>query len=111
MLRIYLSLKKPAKPSPVFFLQFLFHPIFAGDGAPAVRASAVALHLIVQVVRGCPVVGQLFTGSNVPHGNKNDLALNGNVRITGMVRIQHTAFALFFAHRRDEKLIGDLDFS
>jgi len=43
--------------------------------------------------------------------DEDDLSLNGNVGIAGMVAIEHTAVSFFFAHRRNEKILRDLDFN
>ncbi|NER32624.1 MAG: hypothetical protein F6J93_00840 [Oscillatoria sp. SIO1A7] len=43
---VNLSLKEPAEPSPVLFLQFLPPPIFASNGTAAIGTSTITLYYI-----------------------------------------------------------------
>ena len=62
---INLALQKPTEPALILLLQLLLHPVLPRDDAATARTPAVALHLIMQVVCGGPVVRQLFPRCNV----------------------------------------------
>lgn len=101
---IDLSADEPAEPSLVLLLQFRLHPIFPSNGTAAVWTPTVALDDVVKVIRRCPVVRQFFARRNISHRNENDLPLNCNVGVAGMVGVKHAAFSLFFPSRCNEKL-------
>ena len=69
----------------------------------------MTLHLVRVIIGRGPIVRQLFPRRNVPHRHENDLALNGNVGFTGMIRVDHAAFTLVVVYRRDEQIFRDLD--
>src|ERR1700730_2218966 len=106
----YLALEEPAEPALVPLLQLCLHPVLARDEASAVSCSAPALHFIVHVIHRCPVVRQFLTGGDISHGDENDLALNTNIGLAGMVRIEHAALPVVPLHRRNEQVFRDLDF-
>src|SRR5215831_6980537 len=109
-LRVDLPLEKPAEPPAILLLELGLHPVLAGDDAAAAGLAARAWHLVVEVVRGGPVVCQLFAGLDVPHRHEDDLPLDRDIRITGVIGVEHRAIALVLAHGRDEEMLGDLDF-
>src|SRR4030095_11148945 len=47
---------------------------------------------------------------DVAHGYQDDLALDGEVRIAGVVGEQHAAVAVLPVYRSDDEIIGELDF-
>ena len=55
-------------------------------------------------------MGQLFARGNIAHRHESDLAADPNVRLTGMIRIQHRQLALVGIHRRDKQFVVDLNF-
>src|ERR1700674_6093568 len=85
-LGVDLSLQKPAEPAPVLLLDLRLHPVSSGHGPTTAGARAVVLDLIVPVVGGGPVVRQLLAGLDVAHRHEDDLALDRDVGIAGMVR-------------------------
>src|SRR5215813_15466305 len=99
-----LPLKEPAEPPLVLFLQLFLHPVLSGHDPAAIPAPAFAFHFIVLVIRRRPVVGEFFSRRDIPHRNENNLPLDSNVRVAGMVRIKHRAVSLRLIYRRDEKL-------
>src|SRR5262249_49347109 len=107
--RLNLPLKEPTEPALVPFLQFFLHPIFSGHDTAAVTAPAFAFHFIVQVVRRRPVMSEFFSRSDISHRNENNLPLDRNVGVAGMVGIKHGAISLLRRHWRNEKLIRYLD--
>src|SRR5215471_21851517 len=104
-----LPLKEPAEPALVSFLQLFLHPVLSGHDPSAVPAPAFAFHFIVLVIRRRPVVGEFFSRRDIPHRNENDLPLDCNVRVAGMVCINHGADSLPLLHGRNEKLFRYLD--
>ncbi len=97
--RVDLALQEPAEPAPVLRLQIAPRPVLAGDRAAAARAPAVTRHRVVAVVGRRPVVGQLLAGGDVAHGDEHDLALDRDVRIARMVRVEHRPGPLVLASR------------
>src|SRR5215510_9887579 len=104
-----LPLKEPAEPPLVLFLQFFLHPVLSGHDPAAVPAPAFASHFIVLVIRRRPVVGEFFSRRDIPHRNENNLPLDCNVRVAGVVCINHGAVSPLLLHRRNEKLFRYLD--
>src|SRR5215475_12112445 len=104
-----LPLKEPAEPPLVPFLQLLLHPILSGHDPSAVPAPAFTFQFIVLVIRRRPVVGEFFSRRDISHGNENNLPLDCNVRVAGMVCINHGAVSLLLLHRRNEKLFRYLN--
>src|SRR5712692_11680934 len=106
---VHLPLEEPAEPAAVLLLQLGLRPVLAGHGAAAPGAAAAALHLVVAVVGGGPVDRELLAGSDVPHRDQDDLALDGQVGIAAMVGVEHAAVAVVLADRGDEEILRDLD--
>src|SRR6185436_12284023 len=55
-----LPLEEPAEPAAVLLLQLGLHPVLAGHGSATVSTAAPAPHLMVAVVGGRPVDGELL---------------------------------------------------
>src|SRR5262245_18333658 len=104
-----LPLKEPAEPPLVPFLQLLLHPILSGHDPSAVPAPAFTFQFIVLVIRRRPVVSEFFSRRDIPHRNENNLPLDCNVRVAGMVCINHRAVSPLLLHRGNEKLFRYLD--
>src|SRR5262252_3866540 len=104
-----LPLKEPAEPALVLFLQLFLHPVLSGHDPSAVPAPAFAFHFIVLVIGRRPVVSEFFSRRDIPHRNENDLPLDCNVRVAGVVCINHRAVSLRLLHRSNEKLLRYLD--
>src|SRR5690606_28897303 len=106
---VYFPLKEPAKPPPVLLLQLRLHPVAPGNGAATYLAAAAAGHRVVEVVRGCPVVGQLLSRADLPHGNEHDLSGDSDVWVARVIGVQHRAVPVLGPGRGDEQVLGDLD--
>src|SRR3989441_8581416 len=90
-LGVDLPLQEPAEPALVLCLDLRFHPVSSGHGPTTAGARAVALDFIVPVVGGGPVVRQLLAGRDVAHRHEDDLPLDRDVGIAGMVGVEHGA--------------------
>src|SRR6266545_8205025 len=67
--------------SRVALLQFRPLPILASQNLPAVGRAAFAFYRIIVVIGHRPIVREFFTGADVAHGDKCDLAADTEVRI------------------------------
>src|SRR6266436_583030 len=104
-----LALEEPAEPAFVLRAQLGLRPVLAGDGSATRRTTAATRHRVVAVVRRRPVVGELLAGGDVAHGHQHDLALDRDVGLAGVVRVEHAAQALLPRPRRDHEVVRDLD--
>ena len=79
----------PGEVVTVFLLQLDVLPIMPGDDAATTLGAAPAGHwLRVLVDRGI-VERQLFARGDVPHGDENDLPLDSDVALAGVIQEHH----------------------
>src|SRR5882724_7857173 len=83
-------------------LQFRPLPIFAGKNATAIGRAAFALHFVAVVVGHAPVMGQLFSGTNIANGDEDNITAQAEVGVAGMIAVEHGTFAFLLGNRRDE---------
>jgi hypothetical protein len=54
-------------------------------------------------------VGELLARRDVAHRHEDDLPLDGDIGVAGMVGVEHGAVALLAPDRRDDEVLGELD--
>src|SRR5881296_2290113 len=73
----------------ILLLQVLAPPILTRDSPTTVGGAAVACHFVGVVVRGGPIVRQLFARRDVAQGREHDLALDPDVGVAGVIGEDH----------------------
>lgn len=109
-LLIDLPLEVPCDVAPILGLQVLAPPILACDDPPTVRRTAVAGHLISIIIRRRPIVGEFFPRLNITEREKDNLSLNADVGITGVITKEHAPVPLALGPRSDIEAISNRDF-
>ena len=56
-------------------------PVLASYNFPAIGRAAFAFDRIIVVIGHRPIVGELFAGADVAHGNERDLAAHAKIRV------------------------------
>ena len=68
-------------------------PISSGDQLAAGRAATMALHFVWLVIGHRVVNCQFLVGGDVPHRDKDNLALQSSLRRAAVVDVPHAARA------------------
>jgi hypothetical protein len=95
--------------SSILSLKIRVLPVLAGDDAPACGSATVAGHRVIVVIRGCPIVCQFLACQYIPKSDEHDLPLNADIRIAGMVAVDHSPVSLFRVERPYKKVFANLD--
>jgi len=69
----------------------------------------MAFHFIGLVIGHRVVEGQFLTRGDVPHSNEDDLALQAQIWLAGVVQVHHATLALSQRRRADKEVLGNLD--
>jgi hypothetical protein len=107
---IDLPLEVPCDVATILCLKVFALPILARDDPTTVLRTAVAWHLIGVVIRRRPIVGEFFTRLDITEGEKDNLSLNANVWVTGVITKEHAPVPLALSQRSDVETISDRDF-